>query len=154
MIAVYRWVPDIKTLREAVFCGHFGPMGLGALFLAIEARAVLENGTSTPDSHPPAYGEPFTSREIAIATVWPVISFVVFGSTLVHGLSVLALSLFTHFLRDTPALNLTMYLPVVSPSNFSILLREVGAARATPARDAVRRATSELKKRILSSIAG
>ncbi|KAK4504165.1 hypothetical protein PRZ48_005081 [Zasmidium cellare] len=97
MIAVYRWVPDIKTLREAVFCGHFGPMGLGALFLAIEARAVLENGTSTPDSHPPAYGEPFTSREIAIATVWPVIAFVVFGSTLVHGLSVLALSLFTHF---------------------------------------------------------
>lgn len=72
-------------------------MGLGALFLAIEARAVLENGTSTPDAHPPTYGSPYTSRQVAIATVWPVISFVVFGSTLVHGLSVLALSLFTHF---------------------------------------------------------
>lgn len=48
MLAMYRWVPDIKTFREALFCGHFGPMGLGALFLAIEARAVLENGTSTP----------------------------------------------------------------------------------------------------------
>lgn len=72
-------------------------MGLGALFLAIEARAVLENGTSTPDQHPPTFERPFTSRQVAILSVWPIISFVVFGSTMVHGMSVLFMSLFTHF---------------------------------------------------------
>jgi NhaP-type Na+/H+ or K+/H+ antiporter len=29
MIAVYRWMPDIKNFRESVFCGHFGPIGIG-----------------------------------------------------------------------------------------------------------------------------
>ena len=75
-------------------------MGLGALFLAIEARAVLENGTSEPDAHPPVPSPPYTNREKAIETVWPVISFVVLGSTLVHGLSVLVLSIASHFRRD------------------------------------------------------
>lgn len=31
MIALYRWIPDIKTLREAIFSGHFGPIGIGKL---------------------------------------------------------------------------------------------------------------------------
>lgn len=31
MIALYRWIPDIKTFREAVFSGHFGPIGIGKL---------------------------------------------------------------------------------------------------------------------------
>lgn len=100
MLALYRWIPDILTFREALFCGHFGPMGLGALFLAIEARAMLENGTAIPDNHPPAYGRPYTKREIAIETLWPVVCFIVFGSTIVHGFSVLALSIIAHFRRD------------------------------------------------------
>lgn len=29
MMALYRWIPDVKTFREAVFSGHFGPMGVG-----------------------------------------------------------------------------------------------------------------------------
>ena len=29
IIALYKWIPDIKTLREAVFSGHFGPIGIG-----------------------------------------------------------------------------------------------------------------------------
>lgn len=29
LIALYRWIPDVKTFREAVFSGHFGPMGIG-----------------------------------------------------------------------------------------------------------------------------
>lgn len=31
MIALYKWIPDVKTFREAVFSGHFGPMGVGTL---------------------------------------------------------------------------------------------------------------------------
>lgn len=48
MLAVKRIIPDIRTYREALFCGRFGPMGLEALFLAMEARAQLERGTSLP----------------------------------------------------------------------------------------------------------
>lgn len=99
VLLLYRWIPDIKTIREALFCGHFGPMGLGGLFLAIEARAVLENGTSSPDSHPPHYKPPYSNRAKAVETVWPLVCFIVMGSTLVHGLSVLVLSIITHFQR-------------------------------------------------------
>lgn len=31
--ALQHWIPDIKTRREAVFAGHFGPMGVGAIFI-------------------------------------------------------------------------------------------------------------------------
>lgn len=87
-------IPDIKTYREALFCGHFGPMGVGALFLAIEARAQLETGTSLPLPRPedPA-GPPFDDRAVAISLVWPVVCFVVLGSTMIHGLSVLVISI-------------------------------------------------------------
>lgn len=52
------------------------------------------------EPHPPRFGRPYTPREQAIETVWPIVAFVVFGSTMVHGLSVLALSVIAHFRRD------------------------------------------------------
>lgn len=51
MLASYRWIPDVRTIREAMFVGHIGPMGLGALFLATVARGELENGKETPSKH-------------------------------------------------------------------------------------------------------
>lgn len=99
VLALYKWIPDIKTFWEALFCGHFGPMGLGALFLAIEARAQLETESSMPLPHPPLYKSPFTAREKATQMIWPIVSFVVLVSTVVHGLSVLAVSMFGHFSR-------------------------------------------------------
>lgn len=95
VLAMKRFVPDIRTYREALFCGHFGPMGVGAMFLVIEARAMLENGTSVPDPHPPAKHK----NKVAIETVWTVVSFIVLGSTMVHGLSVLAISVGGHYTR-------------------------------------------------------
>jgi NhaP-type Na+/H+ or K+/H+ antiporter len=32
MLALYKWIPDVKNLREAVFCGHFGPIGVGEYY--------------------------------------------------------------------------------------------------------------------------
>lgn len=95
VLALKRFIPDIKTYREALFCGHFGPMGVGALFLVIEGRAMLENGTSMPDPHPPAK---HVHKE-AIEIMWPVVSFIVLGSTMVHGLSVAAISVGSHYTR-------------------------------------------------------
>lgn len=95
VLALKRFIPDIRTYREALFCGHFGPMGLGALFLVIEARAQLENGTSLPDPHPPEH----TTHKKAIETIWPVVCFIILGSTMVHGLSVAAISVGSHYSR-------------------------------------------------------
>jgi sodium/hydrogen antiporter len=103
VLLLYRWIPDIRTVREALFCGHFGPMGLGGIFLAMEARAMLENGSSIPDPHPPAYGRPYTDREKAVELVWPLVVFIVMGSTFIHGLSVLGLSIYTHLRRPKEA---------------------------------------------------
>jgi NhaP-type Na+/H+ or K+/H+ antiporter len=92
-----KMLPHVKTATEALFCGHFGPMGVGALFLAMEARAQLETDTSLPLPQPPAH-LPEGKRQ-AIQIVWPIICFVVLGSTLVHGLSTLAISIGGHFAR-------------------------------------------------------
>lgn len=95
VLALKRINPDIHTYGEALFCGHFGPMGLGALFLAIVARAQLETGTSVPPPHP----KPDAANRVAVATVWPVVCFVVLGSIVVHGFSALAISIVGHFSR-------------------------------------------------------
>lgn len=44
VLAMKWFIPDIRTYREALFCGHFGPMGVGAWFLAMEARGELALG--------------------------------------------------------------------------------------------------------------
>jgi NhaP-type Na+/H+ or K+/H+ antiporter len=97
--ALQRIIPDVRTAREALFCGHFGPMGVGALFLAIEARAQLETGTSRPLPNPGNPVPPYSEKVRAIHLVWPVICFVVLGSTMVHGVSVLAVCLIGHYRR-------------------------------------------------------
>jgi NhaP-type Na+/H+ or K+/H+ antiporter len=89
ILALKPLIPDIRTWNEALFVGHFGPMGVGAIFLAIEARARLETHTSHPLPHPPKNGSP---NQDAIDTVWPVICFVVLGSIMVHGCSAAVMS--------------------------------------------------------------
>ena len=48
MVALKPLIPDIKTWREALFAGHFGPIGVGAIFVAVMARAELETHSTTP----------------------------------------------------------------------------------------------------------
>lgn len=95
VLAVKTITPDIKTYREALFCGHFGPMGIGALFLVIEARAQLETETSLPKPHPPKT----SPNKTAIDTIWPVTCFIILGSIMFHGFSVAAISIGGHYTR-------------------------------------------------------
>ena len=49
MMGLYRWILELKTWKEAVFFGHFGPMGITTIFLStlpVVARdgASLSNG--------------------------------------------------------------------------------------------------------------
>ena len=96
MMVLKPLIPDIKTWREALFAGHFGPIGVGAIFVAILARAELEmgeNGGTTPLAVLPAPG--FPHRNI-IELIWPITTFLVLTSILVHGSSIAVFTLGKH----------------------------------------------------------
>ncbi|KAI9733160.1 MAG: hypothetical protein M1818_007278 [Claussenomyces sp. TS43310] len=93
MLALKPVIPDIHTWREALFAGHFGPIGVGAIFVAILARADLETGGVTPLSELPGPEEP---EYDLIRLVWPVVSFLVIASIIVHGSSIAVFTLGKH----------------------------------------------------------
>lgn len=69
-------MPAMKTYREAIFSGWFGPMGVGAVFLSTIAKEELTTayeGKETP---------------ISIQVISPVVLFIVFCSVLVHGTTI------------------------------------------------------------------
>lgn len=96
IFAIKKFLPEVRTWNEAMFAGHFGPMGVGAMFLAMEARGRLENGTAAPEPHPPSAGKHLET----IQALWPVVSFIVLGSIMVHGLSAAVMSVYGHLTRD------------------------------------------------------
>ena len=83
-------IPDIKTWREALFCGHFGPIGVGAIFVAILARAELETGSTTPLAVLPDKSD---AEYVLIYTIWPITTFLVVTSIVVHGSSIAVFTL-------------------------------------------------------------
>lgn len=93
VVALKPITPDVKTWREAFFCGHFGPIGVGAIFAAILARSDLEehylHRITALDEAP----DPTTPHYQLIVTIWPIVCFVVIVSIIVHGSSVAVLTL-------------------------------------------------------------
>ncbi|EMD65072.1 hypothetical protein GGP41_003719 [Bipolaris sorokiniana] len=83
-------IPDLKTWREASFAGHFGPIGVGGLFVAILARAELETSTTTPLAVLP---EPGFEHLNIIEMIWPITCFLVIVSIIVHGSSIAVFTL-------------------------------------------------------------
>ncbi|KAL1934724.1 hypothetical protein VTP01DRAFT_6906 [Rhizomucor pusillus] len=71
--ALYKFIPAIRTWREAVFTGWFGPMGVGSVFYCTVAIASF-----APDG-PNAY---------ALQLIEPIVYFIVLSSVLVHGITV------------------------------------------------------------------
>lgn len=71
ILALYKWIPDIKTFREALFSGWFGPMGVGAIFISTLARHHIP--------HPEADGD--TSQiDLLQEAIVPIVSFLVLAS--------------------------------------------------------------------------
>jgi NhaP-type Na+/H+ or K+/H+ antiporter len=93
MILLKPIIPDIKTWREALFAGHFGPIGVGAIFVAILARGELEHEDPTPLAELPPDTAPFSET---IYLVWPIVCFLVIVSILVHGSSIAVFTLGKH----------------------------------------------------------
>jgi NhaP-type Na+/H+ or K+/H+ antiporter len=97
-------IPDIKTWREALFAGHFGPIGVGAIFVAILARAELETETTTPLATLPTDGNEHIN---IIEMIWPITTFLVIVSIVVHGSSVAVFTLGKHINTLTLTLSYT-----------------------------------------------
>ncbi|KAJ7647999.1 Sodium/hydrogen exchanger family-domain-containing protein [Roridomyces roridus] len=111
VLLLYRWVPEIKTWQEALFTGHFGPMGVGAVFVSTLARTRLPH-----PSNPPA-----NQQELLAATLQPLVAFVVLGSIIVHGLSIPFFSLSGTMRSRTRSLLVT--LTSTDPSEWLVGLR-------------------------------
>ncbi|KAJ3757982.1 Sodium/hydrogen exchanger family-domain-containing protein [Lentinula raphanica] len=78
IMLLYKWIPEITSWQEALFSGHFGPMGVGAVFISTLALSEL------PTPHNP----PQNQEELLALYIQPVVSFVVLGSIIIHGLSI------------------------------------------------------------------
>lgn len=90
MLALKPLIPDIKTWREAMFAGHFGPIGVGAIFVAILARSELAYETAVPlHETPPNDIEHYS----LVALIWPIVTFIVIASIVVHGSSIAVFTL-------------------------------------------------------------
>ncbi|CAO3587640.1 unnamed protein product [Absidia cylindrospora] len=76
IIALKPFMPAIKTYREAVFAGFFGPMGVGAVFICMIAKEELEEIYKGQPTH------------VSIELITPVVLFIVLSSTLVHGTTI------------------------------------------------------------------
>ncbi|KAI7894307.1 Sodium/hydrogen exchanger family-domain-containing protein [Mucor mucedo] len=70
-------MPALKTYREAIFSGWFGPMGVGAVFLAMVAKEQMEVIYHDVEEPP-----------VTIELIKPVVLFIVLSSTLVHGTTI------------------------------------------------------------------
>lgn len=97
-------IPDIHTWREALFAGHFGPIGVGAIFVAILARADLETGGTTPLAELPDANDP---NYLTIALIWPITTFLVICSIIVHGSSIAVFTLGKHINTLTLTMSFT-----------------------------------------------
>ncbi|KLO18386.1 hypothetical protein SCHPADRAFT_925181 [Schizopora paradoxa] len=80
ILLVYKWTPDIYNWREALFCSHFGPMGVGAIFISTLAITHLSQWEDSDN--------PTSEEQRLAAMLHPIVSFVVLCSILTHGLSI------------------------------------------------------------------
>jgi len=104
MMALKPLIPDIKTWREALFAGHFGPIGVGAIFVAMLARAELESGSPVPLTKLP---DPEAPHYALIRVVWPIVAFLVVASIIVHGSSIAVFTLGRHINTLTLTMSFT-----------------------------------------------
>ncbi|OZJ04209.1 hypothetical protein BZG36_02973 [Bifiguratus adelaidae] len=74
VVALKPIIPAVKTYREAVFTGWFGPMGVGAVFFTVLAKTELEQ-----------YAQ---ERPEAVESIQVVVLFIVLASVLIHGTTI------------------------------------------------------------------
>ena len=132
-------IPDIKTWREALFAGHFGPIGVGAIFACILARSDLENHPTQPVplSQLPGPSDP---NYYIVQLIWPITTFLVISSIVVHGSSIAVFTLGKRINTLTITLSYTTNedgpswmnrLPRMSSLSRSLSLRKADSSEAS-----------------------
>ncbi|KAI1148176.1 Cation/H+ exchanger [Nemania diffusa] len=89
LLITYKAMPSaVKTWKEAVFMGYFGPIGVGAVYY-LEHTRLLFNKNNPPE-------------KAVLDALYPVVYFLVLVSIIVHGLSIPLLSaLYKYYEVDT-----------------------------------------------------
>ncbi|QRV86568.1 Sodium/hydrogen exchanger family [Ceratobasidium sp. AG-Ba] len=103
MLLLYKWIPDVHTLRECIFAGHFGPMGVGAVFISTLAATKLPEPLEIePNGELRGGGHPGQVDYLG-HSIQPVVAFMVLISIMIHGLSIPFFSLGkrVHSIRHT-----------------------------------------------------
>ncbi|KAF8631714.1 hypothetical protein AX15_002241 [Amanita polypyramis BW_CC] len=78
LLMLYKFIPEISNWKEALFTGHFGPMGVSAVFVSTLALHKLPSPKYPPE----------TQKDHLALMLQPIVLFVVLGSIIIHGLSV------------------------------------------------------------------
>lgn len=92
LLILYKLMPEVSNWREALFCGHFGPVspsqsralpylkhplfqiGVGAVFICTLAQTRIEAPRNPPSSQ----------QDLLATALQPIVSFVVLGSILIR----------------------------------------------------------------------
>lgn len=89
-MALSKFIPAITNFKEALFAGHFGPIGVGAVFyIEVALREIPNDG----------------SRDRLRALYTPVVLFIVFSSVLAHGVTIPIAKLGPNVVRRTTSLS-------------------------------------------------
>ena len=67
ILALFKWIPDIKSFREALFSGHFGPIGIGQLIPPLMC-AIAHVTLQVPSLYPASLPKSFRSRKTLLPT--------------------------------------------------------------------------------------
>lgn len=70
LLMLYKWIPEIKDWKKALFTGHFGPMGVGAVFVSTLALHKLPSPKYPPE----------TQEDYLALMLQPIVGFVVLVS--------------------------------------------------------------------------
>ncbi|KAI9595916.1 Sodium/hydrogen exchanger family-domain-containing protein [Syncephalis fuscata] len=124
-VLMLQWfIPTLRTWREAAFAGWFGPMGVGALFFAMLAIEEMDKDDYQGNA-----------RNL----LFPVVSFIVLASVVVHGITVpvfqLSTSNLTRTLTNPAAIaHLVQRLPLIRPGQEIIIRRTDNTTEITISR--------------------
>lgn len=101
----YKINPDIRSLKEAIFVGHFGPIGVSGIFACILAISDLES-VALKIAHGPVVGDVADNVQFShlINTIFPLITFLVVVSIIVHGSSAAFIVFSSHLTKKRKGL--------------------------------------------------
>ena len=95
ILGLFKWIPDIKSFREALFSGHFGPIGIGEFCLLSNSYSIscditgaIFISTLAAEILPRPQNPPANQAEYLATLIQPVVAFMVLCSVLIHGLSI------------------------------------------------------------------